>query len=29
MRGYSRNHRPDCVQIVIGLGVTKSGLPLG
>jgi transposase len=28
-RGYSRDHRPDCVQIVIGLVVTKSGLPLG
>ena len=28
-RGYSRDHRPDCMQIVIGLVVTKSGLPLG
>jgi transposase len=28
-RGYSRDHRPDCVQIVIGLVVTKHGLPLG
>lgn len=28
-RGYSRDHRPDCVQIVIGLVVTKSGLPIG
>lgn len=28
-RGYSRDHRSDCVQIVIGLVVTKSGLPLG
>jgi len=28
-RGYSRGHRPDCVQVVIGLVVTKSGLPLG
>lgn len=28
-RGYSRDHRPDCTQIVIGLVVTKSGLPLG
>jgi len=27
-RGYSRDHRADCVQIVIGLVVTKSGLPL-
>jgi len=29
VRGYSRDHRPDCVQIVIGLVVTRSGLPLG
>lgn len=29
VRGYSRDGRPDCVQIVIGLVVTKSGLPLG
>lgn len=29
VQGYSRDHRPDCVQIVIGLVVTKSGLPLG
>jgi transposase len=28
-RGYSRDHRPDCVQIVIGLVVSRSGLPLG
>jgi hypothetical protein len=28
-RGYSRDHRPDCMQIVIGLVVTKTGLPLG
>jgi len=28
-RGYSRDHRPDCSQIVIGLVVTKTGLPLG
>lgn len=27
--GYSRDGRPECVQIVIGLVVTKSGLPLG
>jgi transposase len=26
--GYSRDHRPDCVQIVIGLVVTPEGLPL-
>ena len=29
VQGYSRDHRPDCVQIVIGLIVTKSGLPIG
>lgn len=29
VKGYSRDHRPDCVQIVIGLVVTKTGLPLG
>ncbi len=28
-RGYSRDHRGDCVQVVIGLVVTKGGLPLG
>ena len=27
--GYSRDHRPDCVQIVIGLVVTPHGFPLG
>ncbi len=26
--GYSRDHRPDCVQIVIALVVTPEGLPL-
>ena len=26
--GYSRDHRPDCVQIVIALVVTSEGLPL-
>ncbi len=26
--GYSRDHRPDCVQIVIALIVTQDGLPL-
>jgi len=26
--GYSRDHRPDCVQIVIALVVTPDGLPL-
>jgi len=29
VHGYSRDHRPDCVQLVIGLIVTKSGLPIG
>jgi transposase len=29
IRGYSRDHRGDCCQIVIGLVVTRSGLPLG
>jgi len=28
-RGYSRDSRPDCKQICIGLVVTKEGLPLG
>ncbi len=27
--GYSRDHRPDCVQVVIGLVVTPQGFPLG
>jgi hypothetical protein len=27
--GYSRDHRPDCVQVVIALVVTPEGLPLG
>lgn len=27
-RGYSRDHRPDCKQVCIGLVVTKDGLPL-
>src|SRR6266478_5672275 len=26
--GYSRDHRPDCVQIIIALVVTPEGLPL-
>lgn len=26
--GYSRDHRPDCVQVVIALIVTPEGLPL-
>ncbi len=28
-RGYSRDHRPDCKQVCIGLVVTKCGIPLG
>lgn len=28
-RGYSRDHRPDCKQVCIGLVVTRCGLPLG
>jgi transposase len=28
-RGYSRDHRPDCVQVNIALVVTKQGVPLG
>lgn len=27
-RGYSRDHRPDCAQLVIALVVTPEGLPL-
>ena len=27
-RGYSRDNRPDCVQVVIGLIVTPDGFPL-
>ena len=27
--GYSRDHRPDCKQVCIGLVVTKCGMPLG
>jgi hypothetical protein len=26
--GYSRDHRPDCVQVVVALVVTPEGLPL-
>jgi len=26
--GYSRDHRPDCVQVIIALVVTPDGLPL-
>ena len=28
-RGYSRDHRPDCKQVCIGLVVSREGLPLG
>src|SRR6266487_5091238 len=28
-RGYSRDHRPDCVQFNIALVVTREGMPLG
>lgn len=28
-RGYSRDHRPDCVQVNIALVVTRQGMPLG
>jgi len=28
-RGYSRDSRPDCLQVCIGLVVTGEGLPLG
>jgi transposase len=28
-RGYSRDHRPDCKQVCIGLVVTRDGIPLG
>ena len=28
-RGYSRDHRPDCKQLTIGLVVNREGFPLG
>lgn len=28
-RGYSRDNRPDCLQVCIGLVVTTDGVPLG
>ena len=28
-RGYSRDHRPDCKQVIIALVVTPEGFPLG
>lgn len=29
MRGYSRDHRPDCKQVCIALVVSKCGMPVG
>ena len=29
LRGHSRDHRPDCQQVCIGLVVTRGGMPLG
>ena len=28
-RGYSRDHRPDCKQVCVGLVVTREGMPVG
>lgn len=28
-RGYSRDNRPDCKQVCVGLVVTREGLPIG
>jgi transposase len=28
-RGYSRDHRPDCEQMVIALIVNRAGFPFG
>jgi transposase len=28
-RGYSRDHRPDCKQVCMGLVVSRCGMPLG
>lgn len=28
-RGYSRDHRPDCKQLCVGLAVNRDGFPLG
>jgi transposase len=27
-RGYSRDHRPDCKQVVVGLAVNRDGFPI-
>ncbi len=29
LRGYSRDHRPDCKQLCLGLVVNREGFPLG
>ena len=29
VRGYSRDHRPDCAQVCVALVVTFDGFPLG
>jgi transposase len=29
LRGYSRDHRPDCKQVHIALVVSRGGMPLG
>jgi transposase len=29
LRGYSRDHRPDCKQLCIGLVINRDGFPLG
>ncbi len=29
LRGYSRDHRPDCKQVCIALVVTREGMPVG
>jgi len=29
LRGYSRDHRPDCKQLCLGLAVNRDGFPLG
>jgi len=28
MRGYSRDGRPDCKQVVVALAITPDGFPL-
>ncbi len=29
VRGYSRDHRPDCKQVNLALVVSRCGMPLG